>query len=141
MKAGDLESNNGSTNWWMGFRKFSLFEHSVVEEETTEGQDKVTKKKPWLVRIMTILWLVFSMMGLSPTMMGLYPSMKTAGAQSSKKGLFEEIKKSEAGQIKKQQTYLTAGNNLKGKAKDQPGTEAVQANNTETQGNWARGAE
>ena len=67
--------------------------------------------------------------------------METAYAQSSKKGKLEKIEESEADQIEKQPTPLTVGNNLKRIAKDQPGTEAVQANNTETQENWARGAE
>ena len=130
-----------TTNWWLGFKYFSIFKHSSEEEKTAAGQDKITKETPWLVRIMTILWLVCSMMGLSSTMMGLYQTKKSTGAQSSKKGLAEEIKKSEAGQIKKQPTHLTVGNNLKGKARDQPGTKAIQANDTEEQGSWARGAE
>ena len=55
------ESNKGSTDWWMGFEKFSPFEHSSVEEETAGGKKKQTKRTPWLVRILTISWLVFFM--------------------------------------------------------------------------------
>ena len=61
MKVGDLEYNNGAVNWWLGLNNFSLFKHLVVEEETAAGQDKITKETPWLVRIMTIIWLVCSM--------------------------------------------------------------------------------
>ena len=45
----------------MGFEKFSLFEHSSVEEETAGGKNKQAKRTPWLVRILTISWLVFFM--------------------------------------------------------------------------------
>ena len=121
----------------MGFQKFSLFEHSSAEEETSGGKKKQTKRTPWLVRILIISWLVFFMMGLC--------SLKTACAQSSNEEKIEKTRsnniweKSEVNKKGKQPTNCTVGNNQKphGKANNQPETEAIQANKTEIKQNWA----
>ena len=105
------ESNKGSTDCWMGFEKFSLFQHSSVEEETAGGKNKQTKRTPWLVRILSISWLVFFMMGLCP--------LKTACAQSSEEEKNEKTEnintweKSEVNQKEKQPTNLTVRDNRK----------------------------
>ena len=64
MEVGTYRSNSTETEWWVGFEKFPLFEHSEKKEKKSGGKKKNTKKPPWLMMALTILWMMFCMIGM-----------------------------------------------------------------------------
>ena len=131
-KSESLESNTGTTNWWLGFKHFPLFEHSVSKKETATGQNKLTKETPWLVWIMSIIWLVCSLTGLVSTKESHKNKRKTE-TQNDKEAFAEAKYEDEIGLTETHKTKATKEENLGGRPRVR--------RNTGRQRNWTEGAE
>ena len=64
MEIGTYRSNSTETEWWVGFEKFPLFEHSEKKDKKSGGKRRNTKKTPWLMIALTVSWMMFCLVGM-----------------------------------------------------------------------------